>query len=122
MSDITTEDELPQAPRQLREWGERMQAENVELRAELDKRRAELDKRSGDDELIGNLRAEVVFLRAGVDTTRPSAARFAENYDGPLDPESVQRAYADHLADARAAAHDFAAHLTRSTTNGGSDA
>jgi hypothetical protein len=92
----------------------REQARTAELEAEL-------AKRLGDDETIGNLRAEVTFLRAGVDTTRPSAARFAESYDGPLDPESVQVAFADYLADAKAAAHDFAAHVVRSTTNGGSN-
>jgi hypothetical protein len=85
-----------------------------QLDHERDERRQVEAARAADAELVGDLTAQVTFLRAGVDIDQPAGRNFAAHYDGALSPDEVQAAYAAYLADARAAAHDFAAHLQRS--------
>jgi hypothetical protein len=125
VSDITvpeTDDESPHLP-EVRAALRREQDRRKELETLVERERqgrVEAEKaRAVDAVRIGDLTAQVTFLRAGVDTDLPAGRRFFENYDGALDPDSVQAAYAAYLRDANAAAARFADHLHR---NGGSHA
>jgi hypothetical protein len=126
LSDTT--DETTVEPEDIREVRKALNRERErrhllasQLDHERDERRQVEAARAADAELVGDLTAQVTFLRAGVDIDHPAGRNFATHYDGDLDPDAVQSAYASYLADARAAANDFAAHLQRSA-NGDSHA
>jgi hypothetical protein len=100
----------------------RQQAEVGELRMLLDRetdgRRQAEAERAADAETIGDLRAELAFTQAGVDTSGGAGALFARIYDGELTPDAVQASFARYLSEARAAAAQFAEHVVRTSQNG----
>jgi hypothetical protein len=129
MSDTTEQDDelvgLDGSPNwvKARDLIRRQRAEVGELRMLLDReheeRRQIEAERAADAETIGDLRAELAFTQAGVDTSGGAGALFARIYDGELTPDAVQASFARYLSDARAAAAQFAEHVVRTTPNGG---
>jgi hypothetical protein len=87
---------------------------------QVERLKQELAKHAADRELIGDLRAELTFVKAGIDVDSIAGGLFAAKYDGPLDVDSVEEAYSRYLSDARAESKKFMDHLTR--TNGGQSA
>jgi hypothetical protein len=100
------------APEQFRQAHQGTAAQLRAAERPADELARERAKHADDHERIGDLRAELTFVKAGVDVDDPDGAYFARVYDGPMDPDSVRTAYARHLTNARAAAERFAAHLT----------
>lgn len=132
MTDTTTEpDELvkpdgspnwARARQLLAEHRDEAETLRASLNDEREQRRRVEAQRAADTERIGDLTAELTFVKAGVDVDGTAGRRFAESYDGPLDRDAVQRAYAGYLSDALAAGRVFAEHITRNHSNGASDA
>jgi hypothetical protein len=75
-------------------------------------------QRAADAEQIGDLRAELTFTQAGIDTGNSAGALFAAKYDGELSVEAVQTAYAGFLSDAMGESRQFAERLGRVQPNG----
>ena len=112
-------------PRELREHAKRVKQDNAELRLLVDREREArtqvVAERAAEAERIGDLVAELMFTKAGVDTDDSDGACFARIYDGPIEVDAIQTAYAIHHLNARRAAARFADHLTRTATNGANE-
>lgn len=84
-------DEENKSPKELREYADRVKAENEALKQE----RAELEA----------AKRELAFHKAGVDLDSPAGKLLYKAYDGELDSEKIQSEWAP-LAPAKAAAVD----------------
>jgi len=106
MSDEVDEPDMGDDPNwaRLRVKFNREKARVAELEAQNEAQAAELAE-------LGEMRAEVVFLRAGVDTTRPAGRAFFNHYDGDLSEDAVGRGYVEYLADANKASAAFTSRL-----------
>jgi hypothetical protein len=99
------------APERFRRAHEHQTDQVNRLKGELEP----LEARHADDQrAIADLSAEVVFLKAGVDTESAVGAMFARSFNPEsLSPAEVRRAYAEYLQNATAEAERFASVLAR---------